>query len=132
MEVKVLVIEDEREIIEAISLAITIYWPKSRVVSTHLGNEGIALVRSESPDIVILDLGLPDITGLETLNGIRLFSSVPVVILTAKSEEKDVVNLLEAGASDYVVKPFRQQELLARLKTHVIQSMTNEIRTFLK
>ena len=132
MEVKVLVIEDEREIIEAITLAIGVYWPKTRVVSTHRANDGIGLVRTESPDIVILDLGLPDMTGLETLESIRLFSSVPVVILTAKSEEKDVVNLLEAGANDYVVKPFRQQELLARLKTHLIQSMTSEIKAFLK
>ena len=132
MEVKVLVIEDEREIIEAISLAVTVNWPKSHIVSTHLGTEGIQMVHSECPDIVVLDLGLPDITGLETLKGIRLFSAVPVVILTVKSEEKDVVNLLEAGATDYVTKPFRQQELLARLKAHLIQSMTNEIKTFLK
>ncbi len=132
MEVKVLVIEDEREIVEAISLAITVYWPKSRVVSTHLGNAGVKMVQDESPDIVILDLGLPDITGLETLQRIRGFSSVPVLVLTARSEEQDVVNLLEAGATDYVVKPFRQQELLARLKAHLLQAMTTEIRSRLK
>jgi DNA-binding response OmpR family regulator len=131
MEVKVLVIEDDREIVEAISLALGIYWPKTEVVSTHLGNRGVELVKTESPDIVILDLGLPDTDGFEVLRQIRLFSSVPIVVLTVKSEEKDVVRMLEGGANDYMVKPFRQMELLARLKTQLIQSMTNNLKAFL-
>ena len=74
------------------------------------------MVETESPDIVILDLGLPDISGYEALQQIRLFSEVPILILTVRSEESDIVKGLEWGADDYMVKPFKQLELLARVK----------------
>jgi DNA-binding response OmpR family regulator len=89
------------------------------------------MVKTEKPDIVILDLGLPDTDGFEVLRQVRLFSAIPILVLTAKSDEKDVVSMLDGGANDYVIKPFRQLELLARLKTQLIQSMTNNIKAFL-
>jgi two-component system KDP operon response regulator KdpE len=107
---KVLVIEDDKEIVDAIALAFQIRWPEAKVVSTRLGQKGVELVESESPDIVILDLGLPDINGFEVLRQIRRFSSV-------RSDESDVVKGLEWGADDYITKPFRQLELLARVKS---------------
>ena len=113
---KVLLIEDDREIVDAISLAFQIRWPEAEVVSTRLGEKGVELVESAAPDIVILDLGLPDISGFEVLRQTRLFSSVPTIILTVRSEEADVVKGLEWGADDYILKPFRQLELLARVK----------------
>jgi len=113
---KVLIIEDDKEIVDAITLAFQIRWPEAKVVSTRLGRKGVELVESEAPDIVILDLGLPDISGFEVLNQTRLFSRVPIIILTVRSEESDVVKGLEWGADDYIVKPFRQLELLARVK----------------
>jgi two-component system response regulator VicR len=113
---KVLIIEDDKEIVDAITLAFQIRWPEAKVVSTRLGRKGVELVESEVPDIVILDLGLPDISGFEVLNQTRLFSRVPIIILTVRSEESDVVKGLEWGADDYIVKPFRQLELLARVK----------------
>ncbi len=113
---KVLIIEDDKEIVDAITLAFQIRWPEAKVVSTRLGRKGVELVESEDPDIVILDLGLPDISGFEVLNQTRLFSRVPIIILTVRSEESDVVKGLEWGADDYIVKPFRQLELLARVK----------------
>ncbi|MFH1381410.1 MAG: response regulator transcription factor [Chloroflexota bacterium] len=113
---KVLIIEDDREIVDAISLAFQIRWPEAKVVSTRLGRRGAELVESESPDLVILDLGLPDINGFDVLHQVRLFSRVPVIILTARSDEADIVKGLESGADDYIVKPFRQLELLARVK----------------
>ena len=113
---KVLIIEDDREIVDAISLAFQIRWPEAKVVSTRLGKKGVELVESEAPDIVILDLGLPDINGFEVLRQIRLFSSVPIIILTVSVEEADIVKGLEWGADDYIVKPFRQLELLARVR----------------
>jgi len=113
---KVLLVEDDREIIDAISLAFQIRWPEAKLVSTRLGEKGVALVESEEPDIVILDLGLPDINGFEVLRQIRLFSNVPTIILTVRSDETDVVKGLEWGADDYIIKPFRQMELLARVK----------------
>jgi DNA-binding response OmpR family regulator len=116
---KVLVIEDDKEIVDAISLAFQIRWPEAKVISTRLGQKGVELVESESPDIVILDLGLPDITGFEALQQIRRFSAVPTIILTVRAEEADVVKGLEWGADDYITKPFRQLELLARVKSMI-------------
>jgi two-component system KDP operon response regulator KdpE len=113
---KVLIVEDDQAIVEAISLALQISWPDAKVVSTQLGERGIELVEKENPDVVILDLGLPDISGFEVLKQVRLFSSVPILILTVRSEESDIVKGLEWGADDYVIKPFRQLELLSRIK----------------
>ena len=114
---KVLLIEDDENIVETISLALQMRWPEAQLTPTHLGEKGVELVESDPPDIVILDLGLPDISGFEVLKRVRLFSSVPIIILTVKSEEADIVKGLEWGADDYMIKPFRQLELLARLKT---------------
>ncbi len=126
---KVLIIEDDREIVEAISLAFQIRWPEAKVVSTHLGEKGVELVESEAPDIVILDLGLPDISGFEVLDQIRRFSNVPTIILTVRSEEADVVRGLECGADDYITKPFRQLELLARVKALIRRQSPSEEET---
>jgi two-component system KDP operon response regulator KdpE len=113
---KLLVIEDDPNIVEAITLAFQIRWPEAQIVSTHSGIRGVDQVENEQPDIVILDLGLPDISGFEVLQKIRHFSEVPIIILTVRSEEADIIKGLEWGADDYIVKPFRQLELLARVK----------------
>lgn len=126
---KVLLIEDDREIVDAISLAFQIRWPEAELVSTRLGQKGVELVESDSPDLVILDLGLPDISGFEVLRQIRLFSQVPTIILTVRSEESDVVKGLEWGADDYVTKPFRQLEFLARVKALIRRQAGAEAET---
>lgn len=113
---KILIIEDDRAIVEAISLTLQLNWPDTTLVSAKLGEEGIELLQSEKPDAVILDLGLPDISGFEVLKRIRLFSDVPILILTVRSDESDIVRGLEWGADEYVIKPFRQKELLSRIK----------------
>jgi len=113
---KVLVIEDDREIVEAVSLALKMRWPGAKILSSHLGEKGLELVEKEDPDVVILDLGLADVSGFDVLKQLRQFSDVPVIILTVRSEETDIVKGLEWGADDYVVKPFRQLELLARVR----------------
>ncbi len=123
---KVLIIEDDKEIVDAISLAFQIRWPEAKVVSTRLGKKGVEQVESEAPDIVILDLGLPDINGFEVLRQIRLFSNVPIIILTVRAEETDIVKGLEWGADDYIVKPFRQLELLARVKALIRRHTPSE------
>ncbi|MBM3176108.1 MAG: response regulator, partial [Chloroflexi bacterium] len=79
---KVLIIEDDPEIVESISLAFHIRWPEAEVLSSRLGSRGIELVRNQPPDAVILDLGLPDMSGFEVLKQIRAFSSIPIIILT--------------------------------------------------
>jgi len=113
---KVLIIEDDAEIVQVVSIAFNIRWPEAQVVSTPNGERGVELVESENPDVVILDLGLPDISGFEALKNIRDFSQVPIIILTVRSEEADIVRALESGADDYMVKPFRQLELLSRIR----------------
>ncbi len=123
---KVLLIEDDREIVEAISLAFQIRWPEAKVVSTRLGQKGVELVESEAPDLVVLDLGLPDISGFEVLRQVRLFSNVPTIILTVRSDEADIVKGLEWGADDYIVKPFRQMEMLARVKALIRRKTSPE------
>lgn len=123
---KVLIIEDDKEIVEAISLAFQIRWPEAEVISTRLGKKGIELVESEPPDLVILDLGLPDINGFEVLHEIRVFSHVPIIIITARTDEADVVKGLEWGADDYISKPFRQLELLARVKALIRRQAPSE------
>jgi len=116
---KLLIIEDDEEIIEAISLAFQIRWPEARIVSTHSGGKGIELVEAEAPDIIILDLGLPDMSGFDVLRRVRQFSRIPIIILTVRAEESDVIKGLEWGADDYIIKPFRQLELLARIKAQI-------------
>ncbi|MEE8471502.1 MAG: response regulator transcription factor [Dehalococcoidia bacterium] len=116
---KMLLIEDDPEIVESISLALQIRWPETRLVSTHLGQQGIELAGCEDLDLVIIDLGLPDISGFEVLKQIRLLSSVPIIILTAKTDEAAIVKGLEWGADDYIVKPCGQLELLARINVRI-------------
>ncbi|MCK4388137.1 MAG: response regulator transcription factor [Dehalococcoidia bacterium] len=113
---KALVIEDEADIVEAISLIFQLRWPAVEMVSTPLGEEGIQMVESESPNIVLLDINLPDVSGFQVLSEIRRFSDVPVIILTVRGVETDRVKGLELGADDYVVKPFSHLELLARVR----------------
>jgi len=113
---KVLIIEDDKKIIEVICLAFEIRWPEIEVISTHLGRKGAELVETENPDLVILDLGLPDTSGFDVLKEVRAFSKVPILILTVRGEEADVVRGLEWGADDYMTKPFRQLELLSRIR----------------
>ncbi len=86
------------------------------MVSTSMGGTRVELVESENPNIVVVDLGLPDISCFEVLRQIRTFSDVPVLILTVRGEEADIVKGLEWGADDYMAKPFRQLELMSRIR----------------
>lgn len=91
-------------------------WSGTEVISANDGSEGLSLVETENPDLVILDIGLPDMDGFQVLREIRRFSQVPVVMLTVKSEDTDVAKGLELGADDYVTKPFSHIELIARVQ----------------
>ncbi|MFC2033539.1 response regulator transcription factor [Chloroflexota bacterium] len=123
---KLLIIEDDEEIIEAISLAFQIRWSEAHIVSTHNGRKGVELVETEMPDVVILDLGLPDISGFDVLKQIRQFSQVPIIIVTVLAEEAAIIKGLEWGADDYIIKPFRQLELLARIKAQIPRKNQDE------
>ena len=113
---KVLIIEDDPQIIETVALILELRWPEASLVSTFFGEKGVELVKKDPPDIVVLDLGLPDIDGFQVLRQIRTFSDVPVVILTVMGAEVDKIKGLELGADDYIVKPFSAGEFLARVK----------------
>ena len=113
---KILIIEDDDEIIEIVSQTIDLRWPEASLISTSEGKTGVMLAEKELPDLIILDLGLPDIDGFEVVRQIRGFSSVPLVILTVRDEEMNKIRGLELGADDYVVKPFSPGEFLARMK----------------
>jgi len=113
---KAVVIEDDKSIVDVVNLAFEFRWPDARLLSASDGKEGIGVVKSESPDVVILDINLPDINGFTVLKEIRKFSTVPVIILTVRSDDEDMVRGLELGADDYVIKPFNYITLLARIK----------------
>ncbi len=116
---KVIVIEDDDNIVKSLQLLLRMRWPEAEYISSHLGEEGLYLIETYQPDVVVLDLGLPDINGFEVLRQLRLFSEVPVIILTVLGDEDDIVKGLEMGANDYIVKPFKKMEFLARVKSLV-------------
>jgi two-component system, OmpR family, response regulator VicR len=112
---KILIIEDNADIIETIRVILEVRWPEVEIVSAGFGVKGLDLAKKEKPDVILLDIGLPDISGFDVLKQIRAFSRVPVLILTVKREEVDIVKGLESGADDYLIKPFHKLELLARI-----------------
>lgn len=113
---KVLLIEDSLEIINTITLTLKLRWPEATLLTTTEGLKGVELVRSDPPDIVILDVNLPDIDGFEVLKRIRSFSQIPVIMLTVRDEWKDRLKGREMGANDYIIKPFSAPDLLFRMK----------------
>jgi len=113
---KVVVIDDSPEIIEVVSLCFQLRWSGANVVSAATGAKGLELIEAESPNVVILDVGLPDTDGFQVLRELRRFSQVPVIMLTVRGEDTDVVKGLELGADDYITKPFSHIELIARVQ----------------
>ena len=113
---KVLVVDDAPEVVDSVRLGFAVQWREVDVLSAGTGKEALELVEQESHDLVLLDVGLPDMDGFKVLQEIRFFSDVPVVMLTARDDTIDKVRGLELGADDYVTKPFNHLELLARIK----------------
>ena len=113
-EYLVLVVEDDKPIRNLITT--TLKMNDYRFITAVRGNEAIMLSASHKPDIIILDLGLPDIDGVEVIEHIRTWSDVPIIIVSARSEERDKITALDKGADDYLTKPFRIMELISRVK----------------
>ncbi len=111
---RILIIDDETQIRRFLRVALTSHGYTVKDVRT--GNEGLDAVAMFSPDLVILDLGLPDIDGLEVVRQLREWSKVPIIILSVKEQEKVKITALDSGADDYVTKPFGMGELLARIR----------------
>lgn len=114
---RVLIIEDEKAIADTITYALSTEGLDPVWAAT--GNEGLEIYGNEHIDLIIIDIGLPDINGFELIKKIRKNSNIPVIFLTARSEELDKVLGLELGADDYVTKPFSPRELCARVKTNL-------------
>ena len=110
----ILVIDDEPQILRALRTILTAN--RFRVSVARNGEEGLALAAAEQPDIIILDLGLPDVDGIQVCENLRQWTQVPIIILSVRSEESAKVKALDKGADDYLVKPFGTEELLARIR----------------
>lgn len=111
---KILLIEDEQEIRRFLRVALV--GQGYRLVESDTGRDGVMQAASQQPDLVILDLGLPDIDGMEVIRQVRQWSQMPIVILSARGQDHQKVDALDAGADDYLTKPFSVGELVARIR----------------
>lgn len=120
---KILVIEDEAGIRSLIAAVLTAndYDP----ILSVSGADGMSMLTSHCPDLLLLDLGLPDMDGMEIIRSVREWSTLPIVVLSARNHERDKVEALDAGADDYIVKPFGTSELLARIRTAIRHTRTH-------
>ena len=114
--IRILLVDDEPDVIESVQLGLTLQWREVEVLGVQRGEQAVDLVEKERPDIVLLDIGLPDMDGFAVLSELRRFSDVPVVMLTARDDAMDKVKGLELGADDYITKPFNHLELMARIR----------------
>ncbi|WP_053720458.1 response regulator [Saccharothrix sp. NRRL B-16348] len=117
---KVLVVDDEPQIVRA--LRINLSARGYSVLTAHDGTTALRAAAEGKPDVVVLDLGLPDVDGTEVIAGLRGWTTVPIIVLSARVDSADKVEALDAGADDYVTKPFGMDELLARLRAAVRRS----------
>ena len=114
---KILVCDDEQDIVSALNIYLSA--EGYEVVSAYSGDEALAVMREDSVDLVLMDIMMPGMDGLTAVRKLREFSNVPVLFLTAKSEDTDLILGLNVGADDYITKPFKPMEVLARVRSHL-------------
>ena len=114
-KLSVLVIEDEKSICDFIGKTLTSH--DYKVTTAATGKEGLTILTSLLPDVVLLDLGLPDMDGIDIIRQTREWSSIPIIVISARVQEREKVIALDAGADDYITKPFGTEELMARIRT---------------
>lgn len=119
-ECQILIVEDEKGICNFLSTVLTSHGYNTRVAMT--GTEAIRQIRDNVPDLILLDLGLPDMDGIKILEMVRKTSELPIIILSARGKEEEKVKALDLGADDYLGKPFGTNELLARIRTEIRHS----------
>lgn len=112
---KILIIEDEHRISNFMTAVLSANGYD--VITAYAGREGCSMISSHCPDLVILDLGLPDMDGIEVIRSVRSWTNLPIIVVSARMHERDKVQVLDAGADDYITKPFGTAELLARIRT---------------
>ena len=126
---KVLVIDDDPDVARVISLCFKMRWPQTEVVSAVDGTEGLLLVENKHPDVVILDVGLPEMNGYEVCYKIRCVSDVPIIMLTVRDADTDISCGLEVGADDYITKPFSYIQLLSRVQAILRRTQKSPVST---
>jgi len=115
---KILVVEDDKNISSLIRTILTANGYE--VITAGRGSEALSMLSSHCPELLVLDLGLPDMDGVELIQSVRRWSNVPIIVVSARSYERDKVQALDLGADDYVTKPFSAEELLARVRYFVV------------
>ena len=113
-KLSILLVEDEKNICDFISTSLSAQ--DYRISTAHTGKEALPIITSQCPDLILLDLGLPDMDGMEIIRQVRTWSSVPIIVLSARTQEQEKVRALDLGADDYLPKPFVMAELLARVR----------------
>ncbi len=113
-KVTILIIEDEKNICDF--MATTLKAQGYRTISTGLGREGLSLTASQCPEVILLDLGLPDIDGMEVIRQVRTYTDIPIIVISARTQEREGDGP-GSGADDYITKPFGSSELFARIRT---------------
>jgi two-component system KDP operon response regulator KdpE len=119
----ILIIDDEVQIRRL--LEITLSSNGYNISEAASGKDGLVAAATHNPDLIILDLGLPDMDGLEILKKLRIWYSRPIIILSVRNSEDDIIHALDNGANDYLTKPFRTGELLARIRVAIRQMQDN-------
>lgn len=123
----IIIIEDEKNICSFIS---RILEPEGyQVITSATGRDGLQHINSSHPDLILLDLGLPDMDGLEIIKAVRIWSTVPIIVISARTLENSKVTALDMGADDYLTKPFGTGELLARIRTALRHAQRNHTNT---
>jgi two-component system KDP operon response regulator KdpE len=123
--IRVLVVDDEPQIRRFLRTSLSAHG--YRVIEATCGHDAITLTATEQPEVVLLDLGLPDIDGLEVIHRLREWSTVPIIVVSVRGQETEKIEALDSGADDYVTKPFGMGELLARLRAALRHRWQTEI-----
>jgi two-component system KDP operon response regulator KdpE len=123
MKSKVLVVDDEASIRKLLGLTLGIAY---EVVEARDGREGLHFLATEKPDLILIDMGLPDRKGMDVLKDLRGWSEVPVIILSVENDPRMIIEALDSGADDYITKPFRSEELLARIRVCLRRQQTTK------
>ncbi|MCI8447414.1 MAG: response regulator transcription factor [Eubacterium sp.] len=116
----ILIIEDEKNISSFMTKILTAH--RYRVINSYCGKDGLSVISSCCPDVILLDLGLPDMDGTAIIHQVRTWSNIPIIVISARTQELDKVDALDAGADDYITKPFGTSELLARIRASLRHS----------
>lgn len=114
-KLSIVLVEDEKNICDFISTSLSAQ--DYRISTAHTGKEALPIITSQCPDLILLDLGLPDMDGMEIIRQVRTWSNVPIIVLSARTQEQEKVRALDLGADDYLTKPIGTSELLARIRT---------------